>query len=123
MQVIAERILKPWCLFEPLFRWSKLGEMQRQAEKVINAYAEKVIRAKREEIRARKQQDGEVAAHEAGDDGALGVRKKFTFLELVLGQDEDLLTDEEILQEVGTAASCGHLAPLPRPGPDSDLHE
>ena len=105
--------MKPWYLFEPLFRWSKLGQMQRQADEVINAYAERVIRAKRKEIRARKRQGGEGARTETGDDGALGVRKKFTFLEMVLGQDEDLLTDEEILQEVGTGSE-----PFAPAGPD-----
>lgn len=42
----------------------------------------------------------EVTNNKADDD--VGVRKKFTFLDLVLQQDSDLLSDQEILNEVRT---------------------
>jgi cytochrome P450 len=93
-------------MVEPIFRLTKLGRQQQHADKIINEYANKVILLKKEEIRRRREEAGAGGtadtAEEPTADADVGVRKKYTFLDLVLEQDSELMSDEEILNEVRT---------------------
>lgn len=95
-KIIEKRIMKPWLMVDALFRLSSLYTKQRQAEDIINEYALRIIKMKKDEI-----------ASEAGNeitspDDDSGVKKKVAFLDLVLRDKTNLLSDEEILQEVRT---------------------
>lgn len=99
--------MKPWLMVDAIFKWSELGAKQRAADRIINQYAGRVIRLKRAEILRRRdeqqttQADADPATNNDQDDD-VGVRKKYTFLDLVLQQDSELLSDQEILNEVRT---------------------
>lgn len=103
-QIIAGRVIQPWLMVESLFRLSPYAAQQRQADKVINQYASRVIDKKRRQIIERKRNQLDSGAEQENDDDKddIGIRKKLTFLDLVLGQDTDALSDQEVLEEVRT---------------------
>ncbi|XP_034230127.1 cytochrome P450 4C1-like isoform X2 [Thrips palmi] len=100
-QIIADRIIKPWLMVESLFRLSPQSKVQDESDRVINKYAQLVIDLKRRQIEEQRRGAATDAA-DITDDDEDGVRRKLTFLDLVLGQQQDVLSDQEILNEVRT---------------------
>ena len=96
--VIIARILQPWLLVDAIFRLSPTGRVQRRAETIISDYARRVIVKKKAQMQQREQEGGDDEGVEEDEDD--GVRKKYTFLDLALSGKADVLSDDEVLEEV-----------------------
>jgi len=95
-RTVRSRVLKPWLTLDLLFRLTPEYHEQQKAEKIIKDYALRVIRMKKREVAL--EEPGQVPSGE--DD--IGAKKKVAFLDLVLRDAKNILSEDEILQEVRT---------------------
>ncbi|KAK3915318.1 Cytochrome P450 4C1 [Frankliniella fusca] len=123
-QITRERLVKPWLLPDATFYLTRDAKDQQKCLDIVNKFAHEVISRKKAEYRKAKAEldadpvASKAAAHEReqsrlrqDDDEDIGVRKKQTFLELLIERSESedgcALTDVELRDEVVTLLIAG----------------
>lgn len=117
-QITRERLVKPWLLPDATFYLTPDSRDQKRCLEIVNKFAHQVIKRKKEEYHKNKAEldaSPELRAAEAArtklaeDD--FGMRKKQTFLELLIerseSEDDCALTDLELRDEVVTLLIAG----------------
>ncbi|KAE8746536.1 Cytochrome P450 CYP4 [Frankliniella occidentalis] len=101
--IVMHRIFHPWLLIDFVFKLTPHGRVARDHEDIICDMTRRVIAAKKAQL---KQGAKDAAADQDDVKGAVddddGVRKKFTFLDMALGDKSLVLSDKEIIEEVRT---------------------
>nr|CAD7405682.1 unnamed protein product [Timema poppensis] len=107
--VVVKRSFQPWLHSNIIFWLSATGRLQRKSLAVLHGMSDKVIKSKKAEfIEAKKSEKKNESREKQEDD--FGVKKRRAFLDMLLEtvQDGDLLTDDELREEVDTFMFEGH---------------
>lgn len=99
-EILQRRFITPWLKPELLFKFTSMGKRQEDFVKTINNFVNGVIRDKKAELKEKKISDSE----------EMKKRKRRTFIDLILetAEEGDVLTDEDVREEVNTFMFAGH---------------
>lgn len=114
-ELFVDRAIRPWLHPDFIFKRTEYGRQNKKALGVIHGYTKKVIRDRKEALQKRRQAKGtgslptEVTG-ETGDGLYFGTKKRLAFLDLLLEGNEkhNLLTDDDVREEVDTFMFEGH---------------
>ncbi|XKL63085.1 hypothetical protein PGB90_005449 [Kerria lacca] len=97
------RARKPWLWYTPIFKFSDDGKKYFESLNILHSFSRKVIQD-------RKQYLSKEMTQKLSDTDEIGTKKRLAFLDLLLeaAADGDVLTDEEIREEVDTFMFEGH---------------
>ncbi|KAL7646997.1 UNVERIFIED_CONTAM: hypothetical protein RMT77_002254 [Armadillidium vulgare] len=102
--LVIQRQTRPWLRSDFLFRFSPNAKRQKESLKILHGFTAETIKEKRIEFNQLKQQREEDKEEK---DEVLGKKRRLAFLDLLLEQDE-VLSDEDIQEEVDTFMFEGH---------------
>ncbi|KAK9886188.1 hypothetical protein WA026_015700 [Henosepilachna vigintioctopunctata] len=102
--IVLHRWFRPWLHPNLLFKLSPSGREQQRNIRIVHEFAEKVIAERRERIEKFGKEEMSL------DDVLLGKKKRLAFLDLLLqaNMERNLLTTQEIREEVDTFMFAGH---------------
>ncbi|XP_067002018.2 cytochrome P450 4C1 isoform X2 [Anabrus simplex] len=105
-ELTLQRILKPWLHSDFIFNISPLGRKYKKDLRILHGFTNKIIQERKEARRKHPASD----KTESSDDSVFGKKKRMAFLDLLLESSEkgNLLTDEELREEVDTFMFEGH---------------
>uniref|UniRef100_A0A182MYX7 Cytochrome P450 n=1 Tax=Anopheles dirus TaxID=7168 RepID=A0A182MYX7_9DIPT len=103
-RLFLERLVRPWMHLDAVWHRSRFAQRYKNALETVHTYS-------REVIRDRKAALGSVQKKSDTDDGeTFGTRKRMAFLDLLLqeNQTHNIMTDEDVREEVDTFMFEGH---------------
>uniref|UniRef100_A0A182QPH3 Cytochrome P450 n=1 Tax=Anopheles farauti TaxID=69004 RepID=A0A182QPH3_9DIPT len=110
-EIILERLQKFWLRPDFIFRFTSAYAEHEHCLKILHNFAYSMIQKRREMYRQRKLAESKVVANDTDVDTEItGQRKQLAFLDLLLELSEDgqILSDEDIREEVDTFILGGH---------------
>ncbi|KAL7646994.1 UNVERIFIED_CONTAM: hypothetical protein RMT77_002251 [Armadillidium vulgare] len=103
--ILVTRFARPWLQYDFIFKRTKWGRLQEKSLEFLHKFSLETIRERRKEYKRLKSQK-----EEKKEDEILGKKKRQAFLDLLIEYSEqnDLLTEENIREEVDTFMFAGH---------------
>ncbi|KAL7646988.1 UNVERIFIED_CONTAM: hypothetical protein RMT77_002245 [Armadillidium vulgare] len=103
-RLVMERQTRPWLQIGLIFNLLGYAKKQRENLKILHGFAYETIRERRREKRKNEKGKKEV------EEEVLGKRKRLAFLDLFLeiSEQNNIMSDEEIREEVDTFMFEGH---------------
>ncbi|XP_040167169.1 cytochrome P450 4C1-like [Anopheles arabiensis] len=105
-RLFVERMVRPWLHLDFIWLRSRFAARYKNALDTVHNYSREVIRDRKAALESAKKSAGA----ETSDGEAFGVRKRMAFLDLLLegNQAHNIMTDEDVREEVDTFMFEGH---------------